>query len=107
NRIEKSTPRFVNAVVPGTVNARSSISLLAQRDGLGLFELTPHSGKTHQLRLHMLSLAMPILYDNYYPQLKPKQALQFDKPLQLQAKSLSFTDPCTGREQRFNSQLCL
>lgn len=107
NRIEKSTPRFVNAIVPGEANARSDISLLAKQAGLGLFQLTAHTGKTHQLRLHMLSLAMPILHDNYYPQLKPKQSPQFDKPLQLLAKSLSFTDPGTGRQHSFVSGLKL
>lgn len=104
NRIEKSTPRFINAIVAGEVNAQSTISLVAKRGELGLFELTPHSGKTHQLRLHMLSLAMPILHDNYYPKLQPKQAPQFDKPLQLLAKQLSFTDPLSQKQQQFSSK---
>ncbi|WP_231731942.1 pseudouridine synthase [Rheinheimera sp. EpRS3] len=104
NRIEKSTPRFINAIVAGEANAQSTISLVAKSGELGLFELTPHSGKTHQLRLHMLSLAMPILHDNYYPELKPKQAPQFEKPLQLLAKQLSFTDPLTQQPQQFSSK---
>lgn len=104
NRIEKSTPRFINAVVPGMVNAVSDISLVSRGGELGLFELIPHTGKTHQLRLHMLSLGMPILHDNYYPSLKPKQVPQFDKPLQLLAQRLSFTDPLTGQLRQFSSQ---
>lgn len=104
NRIEKSTPRFINAIVPGEVNAVSDISLIKRDNDLGLFELTPHTGKTHQLRLHMLSLGMPIMHDNYYPELKPKRAPQPDKPLQLLAKSLSFIDPVTGSEHCFNSR---
>ncbi|MDR6985335.1 tRNA pseudouridine32 synthase/23S rRNA pseudouridine746 synthase [Rheinheimera pacifica] len=104
NRIEKSTPRFINAIVPGEVNAQSDISLVAKSGELGLFELTPHSGKTHQLRLHMLSLGMPILHDNYYPELKAKQAPQFEQPLQLLAKQLRFTDPLTQQPQQFSSK---
>lgn len=104
NRIEKSVPRFINAIVPGEANAISNISLVAKSGELGLFELTPHSGKTHQLRLHMLSLTMPILYDNYYPELQPKQAPQFDKPLQLLAKQLTFIDPLTQTPQQFSSK---
>lgn len=107
NRIEKGTPRFINAIVAGEVNAQSDISLVAKSGELGLFELTPHSGKTHQLRLHMLSLGMPILHDNYYPVLQPKQAPQFDAPLQLLAKQLSFTDPVTQKQQQFCSKLQL
>lgn len=104
NRIEKSQPAFTNAIVPGEVNAVSDICLLQHADEFGLFELTPHSGKTHQLRLHMLSLGMPILHDNYYPVLQPKQAPQFDKPLQLLAKTLSFTDPVSHQRQHFTSR---
>lgn len=104
NRIEKSTPRFINAIVPGEVNAVSDIRLVAKSGEFGLFELTPHSGKTHQLRLHMLSLGMPILHDTYYPVLQPKQAPQFNQPLQLLAKQLSFTDPLSEQQQQFCSK---
>ena len=103
NRIEKSQPRFINAIVPGVVNAISDICLVQRQAGLGLFELQPLTGKTHQLRLHMLSLGMPILHDNYYPLLLPKQTAQFDKPLQLLAKTLSFIDPVTAVTHRFIS----
>lgn len=104
NRIEKSQPRFINAIVPGEVNSVSDISLIARSAELGLFELSPHSGKTHQLRLHMLSLGMPILHDKYYPQLLPKQPIQPDQPLQLLAKSLCFTDPVTQQKHNFDSR---
>lgn len=107
NRIEKSQPRFINAIVPGPVNALSDIRLMTRHDKLGLFTLTPHSGKTHQLRLHMLSLGMPILHDNYYPELKPKQATDFTKPLQLLAQRLCFTDPLSHTEREFHSEYCL
>jgi tRNA pseudouridine32 synthase / 23S rRNA pseudouridine746 synthase len=103
NRIEKAQPRFINAVVPGAVNAVSDICLVARHNELGRFELTPHSGKTHQLRLHMLSLGMPILFDKYYPVLLPKQAPQFDQPLQLLAHQLRFTDPLTQKLHTFCS----
>ena len=104
NRIEKSTPGFINAIVPGKVNAVSDIHLVERQGTCGRFELYPRSGKTHQLRLHMLSLGMPILHDSYYPQLLPKQAPQFDKPLQLLAKTLCFIDPLTALAHAFISQ---
>ena len=104
NRIEKSTPRFINAIVPGKVNAVSDISLIKRHNDLGLFELTPDTGKTHQLRLHMLSIGSPILNDNYYPVLQPKQTPQFDRPLQLLAMTLCFTDPITTLPYIFVSQ---
>ncbi|WP_235357743.1 pseudouridine synthase [Arsukibacterium ikkense] len=107
NRIEKSSPRFTNAIVAGEVNAISDICLIAKNDNLGLFQLTPHSGKTHQLRLHMLSLGMPILHDTYYPVLQPKQLPQLARPLQLLAQQLNFTDPLSQRQHQFCSKQLL
>lgn len=103
NRLEKSTPAFLMQQVEGEVNAFSSLSLVEKRADLGLFELSPHTGKTHQLRLHMLSLGSPILFDKYYPQLLPKQQLDFAQPLQLLAKRLGFVDPATGLHHQFES----
>ncbi len=107
NRIEKSQPRFLNAIVPGPVNAVSDISLVVKAGDIGLFQLSPHSGKTHQLRLHMLSLGMPILHDKYYPELLPKQPPQFDKPLQLLAASLGFIQPDSNKLLQFSSGFSL
>ena len=107
NRIEKSHPRFVNAIVAGEVNAVSDISLVARYADTGLFQLTPHTGKTHQLRLHMLSLGMPIMHDKYYPVLHPKSVAQFDTPLQLLACGLRFIDPVTSASQSFCSEFKL
>lgn len=103
NRIEKAEPRFLNAIVAGEPNAHSTIELLQVRQGIGLFRLTPHTGKTHQLRLHMLSLGFPILHDAYYPVLKPKNTSDFSQPLQLLAAALRFTDPLTGAVRQFTS----
>ena len=104
NRLEKAEPKFLMQQVAGEVNARSSVELLQQQDQLGLFKLTPHTGKTHQLRVHMLGLGMPLLHDKYYPQLQPKTALDFSQPLQLLAAELRFIDPQTGKKHAFISQ---
>ena len=74
------------------------------KNGFGLFELSPITSKTHQLRVHMQSLGMPILHDRFYPVLQPKGPDNFDKPLQLLAKRLRFTDPISAIEQDFQCQ---
>lgn len=107
NRLEKSKPKFLMQQVKGEINARSSIHLLEIKQGLGLFELQPFTGKTHQLRVHMLGLGVPLLYDKYYPELLPKTALEFSQPLQLLAKTLSFIDPISGKPQHFSSERLL
>ena len=104
NRLEKSNPKFLMQQVEGEINARSNIELLEVKQGFGLFALEPLTGKTHQLRLHMLGLGMPLRYDKYYPKLLPKEELKFSQPLQLLAKTLSFIDPISGKPQHFSSQ---
>lgn len=103
NRIEKAEPRFLNKICEGDDNAWSTITLCTVQDGIGHFQLIPHTGKTHQLRLHMQSLGWPILHDRYYPRLLPKNTSDFSQPLQLLAEKLSFTDPISGKAQQFCS----
>jgi len=104
NRIVAANPSFTMQVVEGEANSHSEISLVAVKDGLGLFELSPITGKTHQLRVHMLSLGMPIMNDRFYPLLQPKGPDNFAKPLQLLAKRLRFTDPVSGKVQDIQCQ---
>lgn len=107
NCIVKSEPKFTFRQTEGPVNARSKVTLLNIKDQLGMFELSPITGKTHQLRLHMMSLGAPILFDSFYPHLLPEQADNEEKPLQLLAKELSFVDPLTQIKHHFCSELTL
>lgn len=104
NRIVRGEPRFKMQVVPGTVNARSAIQLLDTKSNRGLFELSPLTGKTHQLRLHMSSLGFRILNDRVYPNLLPEQDDDFSSPLQLLAKQIRLQDPVTGKLMEFTSE---
>lgn len=95
------------APVPGA-NSASRVELVStgenRRDQhVGLFRLTPFTGKTHQLRIHMALLGLGILHDRFYPVLFDDAPDDFDAPLQLLARSLSFTDPLTGQLRTFTS----
>ncbi|MBP7523308.1 MAG: RNA pseudouridine synthase, partial [Propionivibrio sp.] len=61
--------------------------------------LTPETGRTHQLRVHMQSLGHPILGDTLYA---TEQALAKADRLQLHAEYLSFAHPQTGEMMSFN-----
>lgn len=74
---------------------------------LGLFTLSPITGRTHQLRLHMMSVGFPILNDRFYPSLQPRQPDNFKQPLQLLASRLSFIDPISGEQYTFTSPVSL
>ncbi|MFI1914965.1 RluA family pseudouridine synthase [Nocardia sp. NPDC020380] len=87
----------------GEPNAETHVELLEQRDGLGRYLLRPRTGRTHQLRLHMNSLGIPILGDDFYPDLTDKPVDDYTRPLQLLASTLEFTDPITREPRRFDT----
>lgn len=63
--------------------------------------LRPHTGRMHQLRVHLAALGIPILGDRWYPDLLPEAPDDYANPLQLLARELEFTDPLTGQPRRF------
>ncbi|MBE1874324.1 pseudouridine synthase [Myceligenerans sp. TRM 65318] len=95
--------------VPGEPNAESRVTLVARDEarGLGLYRLEPHTGKTHQLRLHLASLGVPILHDPFWPVLREDAPDDFDRPLQLLARSVEFRDPLSGAPRRLESRRLL
>jgi tRNA pseudouridine32 synthase/23S rRNA pseudouridine746 synthase len=110
SRIVKERGVLTAREVPGETNAVSHVELVEHRDrpgepgGLARYRLTPATGQTHQLRVHMAALGLPILGDPLYPEVTaPVPAGDFRRPLQLLARSLDFTDPVTGEEHRFRS----
>ena len=63
-----------------------------------LLELFPHTGRTHQLRVHMQHLHHPIVSDPIYGFKKSlKDDLNFCPRLFLHAKSLTFIHPVTKK----------
>ena len=71
------------------------------------YTLHPRTGKTHQLRVHMNSLGLPIIGDDFYPRIHTRPYDDFSQPLQLVARSLDFTDPVTGQSRHFVSRVPL
>ncbi|MEM0930668.1 MAG: RluA family pseudouridine synthase [Pseudomonadota bacterium] len=63
-------------------------------------ELTPVTGRSHQLRLHMKSLGHPILGDQWYAE---GEAKEMSPRLLLHARELGFAAPDTGRRLSFRS----
>ncbi|WP_255952856.1 RluA family pseudouridine synthase [Streptomyces odontomachi] len=104
SRIEKERGVVAAREVPGEANAVSRVELLEHRAELGRYRLLPHTGRTHQLRVHMNALGLPILGDPFFPELTgPVADDDFRRPLQLLARTLAFTDPVTGHAHRFTS----
>lgn len=95
--------------VPGEEpNAETVVRLMGRREHVGHYELQPRTGRTHQLRVHMCSLGIPILGDPLYPAvsavMRGEEAERFDEPLRLVARSLAFIDPVDGTERSYVSR---
>jgi tRNA pseudouridine32 synthase/23S rRNA pseudouridine746 synthase len=63
-----------------------------------LLELTPITGRSHQLRVHMLFIGHPIIGDRLYAH---EQALNGSNRLQLHAKMLQIAHPVTEKTLAF------
>ena len=73
---------------------------------LAKYILKPVTGQRHQLRVHMNALGLPLIGDQFYPTVKraANEADDFNSPLQLLAKTMSFKDPLTGTSRSFESR---
>ena len=63
--------------------------------------LTPHTGRSHQLRVHMLALGHPIVGDQIYA---PDRSAQYRR-LMLHAETLSLHHPDSGQRVSFSAPL--
>ncbi|MGJ9422878.1 pseudouridine synthase [Aeromicrobium sp. CF3.5] len=104
NHLAKQRAVWQAEVRPGaTPNAETVVELESVLDGLGVYRLTPRTGRTHQLRVHLLGLGIPIVDDPLYPEVLDVAIGDFSSPLQLLAAELAFTDPIDGSQRSFQS----
>ena len=101
SRIIKQRGHFQAVEEPGEPNAETLIEAL----GDARYRLTPRTGRTHQLRVHMASLRIPIDNDPLYPDVIDVAADDFSLPLRLVAHRLEFDDPLAGAQRAFVSSV--
>lgn len=99
SRIIKHRGRLQAFEELGEANAETHVEAVDE----GLYRLTPRTGQTHQLRVHMASIGLPITGDSLYPDVIEVAPDDFDHPLQLLAHRLEFIDPVTGGDRVFVS----
>ena len=107
NRIVKHRGQLQAQVVPGEVNACTTIEQLDCDADLCTYRLTPHTGRTHQLRVHCAELGIPIVGDPLYPEVREVDPGDFSHPLQLLSQRLEFDDPLSGEHRSFGSERTL
>ena len=91
------------AVVPNGKPSRTAWRVLEHLSGAAYLDVHLLTGRTHQIRVHMLSIGHPLLGDQIYaPKLKTPVRIP---RLMLHAYSLAFTHPTTGERMRFCAPL--
>lgn len=70
-----------------------------QKDGYSLVRLIPHTGRTHQLRVHLAHIGVPIYGDFLYGTEIPGERTR------LHCRSVSFMHPFTGKNMTVSAPL--
>jgi tRNA pseudouridine32 synthase/23S rRNA pseudouridine746 synthase len=107
SRMQDAEQFFVSEEVEGEPNSETVIELLERRGALARYRLHPHTGRKHQLRLHLSQLGAPIVNDTFYPVALPCKGDDYSAPLKLLARSIAFDDPLTGQPRSFSSAFTL
>jgi 23S rRNA pseudouridine1911/1915/1917 synthase len=81
--------------------AKTEYRVLRSNDQVSLVECKLHSGRTHQIRVHLHHLGNPVLGDKIYA---PKVAKDFPRQM-LHAWKLGFHHPRTGEWKSFEAPL--
>lgn len=107
SRMVEGDKFFVMKEAEGEPNSETLIDVIEHRGELTLYRLHPHTGRQHQLRVHLSSLGIPIVNDAFYPVALPCKQDDVSQPLQLLARAISFIDPLSGDWREFRSQRSL
>lgn len=98
------TEKFEGTLPGNTRSALTYYRVVERFEGYDLVELTPKTGRTHQIRVHLTFLGHPVVGDALYSfkEAKRKDSLFPDRHM-LHASSLSFT--LFGEQYSFESPL--
>lgn len=107
SRMVDSDQFFLMREADGEPNSETIIDVIEERGDTTLYRLRPHTGRKHQLRVHLAALGIPIINDAFYPVALPCKQDDVSQPLQLLARAIAFTDPLTGERRQFESRRSL
>ena len=88
------------AIVTGGREATTTYKAVRLLEGYTLAEVSPSTGRTHQIRVHFASLGHPLAGDATYGNADPRLGRHF-----LHAQTLGFKHPSSGEYVEFTSPL--
>lgn len=94
-------------ILPGGKEAVTNYRSITHKEGITLVELSPHTGRTHQLRVHMKYINHPIAGDYLYAGRKVSRqdrTGEFSRVM-LHAWKISFLHPEGGRSLDFEAPI--
>ena len=83
-------------------DALTKYRVVSQNMDYAFLRLRIYTGRTHQIRVHLLSIGHPVLGDPIYSRPDPKYR---DVPLMLHAERIVFSHPRTGEKMVFRAPL--
>jgi 23S rRNA pseudouridine1911/1915/1917 synthase len=92
------------AVREGGKPAESHYRTLTYNEMLSYVAITPVTGRTHQIRVHMQHIGCPVLGDSVYGSASLNQKLKAERQL-LHASRLSIRHPVSGKYLTFNAPI--
>ena len=100
---DKKTRMACVPLSQGGKNASTDYTTLwtAEDSSASLVRMRIHTGRTHQIRVHMTDLGHPLLGDATYAEGPCKKAQDMAPRVMLHAFHLAFTHPATGKELEF------
>jgi len=101
------TQRKRMAITANGRSARTTYKVLRRSPQAALLQLRLHTGRTHQIRVHLQSLGCPVVGDAVYgsrPNKRLRESTGYTAPRQLlHAASIGFTHPKSGKPLAFTA----
>lgn len=98
------TKRKEMAIVEGGKEAISSVEVCKKDELLSLVKITPKTGRTHQIRVHLRHLKAPVLGDSLYGSTSMNERFEIARQF-LHAYQLELSHPLSGEKLIFTAPL--
>lgn len=88
-------------VDPAGKQAETHFKVLERKGGLALIEARPFTGRTHQIRIHLVHAGLPVVGDTMYG--APQDRARKTAPMGLRAVGLEYLDPFQRRRVKIQA----